>query len=125
MHTSNKEKTEIIKLWWFKKRTEYNKGLVISGFIAFVLYCIIGPIILEPRVEFEVTLFTTLFQGIAYLMAMALANVFYTLGSVTDLLLNKANSNTFRETLFSLGYWLSVSLPPFFIVSIMLYFLIK
>lgn len=76
MYIRNNEDVEGIKEWWFKKRSEYNKGLIIGGFIAFVLYCLLGAIIIEPREEFEVTLFTTLFQGIAYLIAMGLANIF-------------------------------------------------
>jgi hypothetical protein len=125
MYIRNNEDVEGIKEWWFKKRSEYNKRLIIGGFIAFVLYCLLGTIIIEPREEFEVTLFTTLFQGIAYLIAMGLANIFYTLGSITDLLFNITNSNSFRERLFALGYWFSVLIPPVFISSIMIYFLTK
>jgi hypothetical protein len=125
MYIRNNEDVEGIKEWWFKKRSEYNKGLIIGGFIAFVLYCLLGAIIIEPREEFEVTLFTTLFQGIAYLIAMGLANIFYTLGSITDLLFNITNSNSFRERLFASGYWFSVLLPSAYILSIMLYFLTR
>jgi hypothetical protein len=46
-----------------------------------------------------------------YLIAMVLANLLYTLGSITDLLFNKTNSQAFRELLFALGYWFSVIIP--------------
>jgi hypothetical protein len=87
MYIRTNEDVEGIKEWWFKKRSEYNKGLIIGGFIAFVLYCLLGVLIIEPREEFEVTLFTTLFQTIAYLLVMGLANAIYTLGSIIDLYL--------------------------------------
>ena len=120
MYTNNVD-VEIIRLWWFNKRYEYNKGLVMGGIIAFILYCILGFIIIEPRQEFELTLFTILYQGIAYIMLMALANVFYTLGSIADLLFNKSNSTKFREHLFVAGYWFSTLLPSLFVLGIMIY----
>jgi len=120
-----KEDIKTTKLWWFKKRHDYNKGLVIGGTIAFILYFVLGCIVIEPHQEFEVTLFTTIFQGIAYLIAMALANVFYSLGSIADLLFNRTNSNSFRERLFAFGYWVSVLSPSIFIIIIMYYFLIN
>jgi len=125
MYIRNNEEVEGIKKWWFKKRSKYNKGLIIGGFFALVLYFLLGVIIIEPREELEATLFTTLFQGIAYLIAIGLANIFYTLGSITDLLFNITNSNSFRERLFASGYWFSVLLPSVFISSIMLYILTR
>jgi hypothetical protein len=110
--------------WWWSKRCEYNKGLVISGFIAFVLYCILGPIIIAPHEEFEETIFEMAFQGVGYLIMMAIANAFYTLGWLTDILFNKSNSPRFRERLFALGYWFSFALPILVILSVMVRFLI-
>jgi len=110
------------KLWWFNKRLQYNKGLLISGFIAFLLYCILGDIFIEPHEEFEETIFVMAFQGFFYLIIIGIANIFYTLGSLIDIAFNKSNSQRFRERLFNLGYWFSFSLPILMILSIMLRF---
>jgi len=115
---------ETAKRWWFNKRGEYNKGLIIAGFIAFVLYCVLGPIVIAPHEEFEETLFEMAFQGVGYIVMMCIANLFYTLGWIVDISFNKSNSQVFRERLFSLGYWFSFSLPILLILSIMVRFLI-
>ena len=113
----------ITKQWWSSKRIKYNKGLLIAGVVAFILYCTLGPIFIAPHaVEFEETIFEMAFQGVAYLVMMVIANVFYTLGSLIDLSLNTNNSQPFRERLFALGYWFSVVLPSLIILSIILRF---
>ena len=118
--------TEILsaaKQWWWRNRLKYNIGLIIAGFIAFMLYCILGPIIIEPHEEFEETIFQIAFQGFAYLIMMGIANIFYTLGWAIDSSFNKNNSQIFRERLFAVGYWFSFALPILFILSIMVRFL--
>ena len=118
--------TEILsaaKQWWWRMRLKYNIGLMIAGFIAFLLYCILGPIIIAPHEEFEETLFAMAFQGIAYLIMMGLANIFYTLGWMIDSSYNTSNSQLFRKRLFWLGYWFSFALPILFILSVMVRFL--
>ncbi len=110
--------------WWESKRCNYNKGLIIAGFIAFLLYCILGEIIIARYEEFEETVFEIAFQGGAYFMMMILANVVYTLGWMLDLLFNSNNSQHFRERLFALGYWFSFALPILLILSVMVRFLI-
>jgi hypothetical protein len=112
------------KQWWWSKRCKYNKGLIIAGFIAFLLYCILGPIIIAPHEEFEETIFEMAFQGVAYLLMMGIANVFYTLGWIIDISFNKSNSQNFRERLFALGYWFSFSIPILIILMVMVRFLI-
>jgi hypothetical protein len=112
------------KQWWLHNRYKYNKGLVIAGVIAFLLYCILGPIFIAPHEEFEVTIFEMAFQGMAYLMMMVIANVFYTLGWIIDISFNKKNSQLFRDRLFALGYWFSFSLPILLILSVMVRFYI-
>jgi hypothetical protein len=114
----------ISKKWWWSKRCQYNKGLILAGFIAFLLYCILGPIIIAPHEEFEETLFEMIFQGGAYLFMMFIANVLYTLGWIVDISVNINNSQSFREWLFTLGYWFSFSLPILLILSVMIRFLI-
>jgi len=112
------------KEWWWSKRLKYNKGLLIAGFIAFMLYCFLGPIIIAPHEEFEETLFTIAFQGFGYIVMMGIANLFYTLGWIADISFNKSKSLQFRERLFALGYWFSFALPILLILSVMVRFLI-
>jgi hypothetical protein len=123
MDTTSVNRTAVTKQWWSSKRIKYNKGLLIAGFVALILYCTLGPIFIAPHaVEFEETIFEMAFQGVAYLIMMIIANVFYTLGSLIDISLNTNNSQRFRNRLFSLGYWFSVALPSLIILSIMLRF---
>ncbi len=120
----NIENLSVSKKWWWSKRCKYNKGLIIAGFIAFLLYCILGPIIIAPHEEFEETIFEMAFQGGAYLYMMVAANAIYSLGWVIDIVFNKSHSQRFRERLFALGYWFSFSLPILLILSVMARFLI-
>lgn len=110
--------------WWWSQRSKYNRGLIISGFIAFLLYNFLGELIIAKYEEFEETIFEMAFQDGIYLFFMIMANLFYTLGWIIDSLFNKSNSSHFREKLFALGYWSSFALPILFILSIMLKFLI-
>jgi len=120
----NTEDREAVRNWWLINRLKYNKGLIIAGFIAFTLYCILGPIIIAPHEEFEVTLIVMVFQGTAYVLMICIANVFYSMGWIIDLSFNKSNNQRFRQRLFALGYWFSVSLPNLLILSVMARFLI-
>ena len=120
---TNEDKS-VSKKWWWDKRCKYNKGLIIAGFIAFMFYCILGPIIITPHEEFEETIFTMFFQGIVYLVIVGVANFFYTLGWVVDVLYNRGNNQRFRERLFALGYWFSFAPPILLVLSAMAVFLI-
>jgi hypothetical protein len=61
--------------------------------------------------EFEITIFTTAFQGVGYLFMMALANVCYFLGPLSERIVRPTNTATYRKTAFRLGFWFSVLLP--------------
>ncbi|MCU7619140.1 hypothetical protein NZ698_18325 [Chryseobacterium sp. PBS4-4] len=109
--SSNLTKLEI-KEWWSDKRGIYSLGLILSGIIAFILYVIVGVNLIMPYDEdFDITLFTIVFQGIGYLIMIVFANLFYSLGVTRDLNYNKENTNDFRKNLFNLGFGSSVSLP--------------
>lgn len=107
------------KEWWASRRLKYNIGLVIAGITAFILYVILGSTLIMPYDEnFEITLFTTIFQGIGYLFMMFVANLFYNLGHVADKMFNKNNDEQFRKRLFNYGYWFSFGLP--FLIPLMI-----
>lgn len=105
--------------WWADRRLKYNKGLVVAGLFAFLLYAIVGSLLIKD--DFEITLFTTAFQGIGYLFMIGVANMFYGLGPLVDRLYNRQNDEGFRQRLFDFGYWFSFVLPfsiPLLIVVI-------
>ena len=66
---------------------------------------------LPPDVEYEVTIFTVLFQGIGYLFMIAVANVFYGLGPWSERVLHPRDPERYRRICFRLGFWFSVLLP--------------
>lgn len=114
------------KKWWRKRRYRYNVGLVLAGIIAFILYVIVGASLIMPYdPRFEITLFTTAFQGITYLVIMLLANLFYNLGYWVDKLYNKNNSEGFRQKLFNIGFWFSFGLPFLIPLSLMIQYFIE
>lgn len=60
--------------WWEARRLRYNVGLVVAGLLAFIAYAVLGSMLLSDDPDFEVTIFATFFQGIAYLFMIAPVN---------------------------------------------------
>jgi hypothetical protein len=118
--TTEEEIQQKIKTWWASRRRKYNMGLLLAGILAFILYAILGMTLIAPYDnEFEITLFTTFFQGVGYLLMIGIANLFYGLGPYVDRRYNKKDDQIFRQRLFNLGYWGSFALPfliPLFIL---------
>ncbi len=108
-------------VWWAKKRWKYNKGLIVSGIAAFVAYVLFGSWLIMPYdQDFEITLFTTFFQGIGYLFMILIANICYGLGPLVDAAINPDADPRSRLRLFNLGFWFSCVLPfliPVWIVN--------
>jgi hypothetical protein len=98
--------------WWQSKRLRYNVALAIAGFSAFVMYAIEWGIWRDrmPR-EAEFTIVTLIVQAVAYVVVMIIANVFYTLGAVAELIIKPRNIQRFRDSSFRAGFWFSVALP--------------
>lgn len=111
MNTIGKHIIKHREEWWASRRLKYNKGLVIAATSAFILYAILGSVMIPPEEDFEVTAFSIFFQGIGYLVMMGVANLLYNLGEFTDHLFNAKNDDKFRLRIFNLGYWFSVGLP--------------
>ncbi len=86
--------------WWQSQRWKYNIGMLVAGPTAFVLYAIATWIWVPMP---EITLFTMLFQGIGYLFAMGLANLFYFLGPLGEMLVSLRKRAAYRRVVFSLG----------------------
>lgn len=96
--------------WWASRRLRYNLALVAVGILAFIGYATIVWSFPERLPDAEITLFTILFQGAAYLLAMAIANVCYFLGPLSERMLKPSNVDTYRKVTYGLGLWFSVLL---------------
>jgi hypothetical protein len=59
----------------------------------------------------EITLFTTAFQAAGYLFMMAVANVCYLAGPLSESLVKPTNLDRYRRITYWLGFWFSVLLP--------------
>ena len=99
--------------WWAAHRLRYNIGLLVGGSLGFIGYAIAVDrcINLHTPGDWEITLFTTAFQGVAYLAAVVLANLCYYLGPWSEGLLHPSNVAIYRKITFRLGFWFSVLLP--------------
>jgi len=112
--------------WWEAKRLKYNVGLVIAGLTAFITYVVLASFLIAPYDhDFEITLFTTLFQGIGYLIMMVIANLFFNLGHFADKHYNTTNSDTYRKRLFNFGFWFSVGLPFLILILVVISYLVR
>lgn len=96
--------------WWSARRLRYNAGLFVAGILAFIAYAVVGTL-LPPDAEFEITVFTTLFQGIGYLFMIGVANLCYSLGPWSEQIVEPQDPERYRRICFALGFWFSVLLP--------------
>lgn len=101
--------------WWEGRRLRYNIGLAVAGWTAWALAAM-AIWTLTPLLPFrtdnpEVTLFTVLIQGILYLLVMAVANLFYLLGPLSEAVLRPVDVDGYRRRMFGLGFWFSAALP--------------
>jgi hypothetical protein len=97
--------------WWEARRLRYNRGLVVGGILAFIAYSFVGTMLLPDSADFEVTIFTTFFQGVGYLIMIGVANLFFFLGPVSERVVNPINPERYRNICYCMGYWFSVLLP--------------
>jgi hypothetical protein len=61
--------------------------------------------------DIEITLFTIVFQGFGYLVAMGVANALFGLGAFSERLFRPENPERWRRRCFLLGLCFSVLLP--------------
>jgi hypothetical protein len=107
--------------WWRERRKQYNIGLIVAGVLAFASYAAVVHWRNLSGVArgIDVTLFTMLFQGVGYLIMMAVANILYFSGPRLELALNPDNVSRYRRITFGCGFWCSVFLP--FTVPLLLF----
>jgi hypothetical protein len=86
---------------------------VTAGLLAFVCYVLVVDrgIAIGTMPDAEITLFTTAFQGVGYLFMMAVANVFYFAGPLSESLIKPQNIDRYRRVTFQIGLSFSVLLP--------------
>ncbi len=112
INDSNIDKQIPTMNWWNKKRIKYNIGLIKSGFLAFICYALVVQFMIIPKDPYaEITHFTTLFQGVGYLIMMLIANIFFFLGPITESIVKPIDVDRFRKRTFGFGYWFSFILP--------------
>ena len=101
------------RTWWEQHRLRYNVGLVVAGVLAFICYVISVDrgISAGTMPGAEITLFTTIFQGMGYLIMMGIANLCYFAGPLSEVVLRPKNIERFRRITFGFGFWFSVLLP--------------
>ena len=107
-------KSDSRKEWWRKKRLNYNIGLILSGILAFILYLIVVEFVVlksEKIWHGELTIFTIFMQGIGYLILIGIANLFYYLGPISELLIKPKNAENYRILGYRFGYWFSCGIP--------------
>jgi hypothetical protein len=104
--------------WWESRRLRYNLGLAVAGWVAWGM----TELTLRSLTPYTQTITGTaeanwvsrmLYQGVAYLIFMAVANLFYLSGPVAEKLMQPADITGFRRRMFGLGFWFSVALPFF------------
>jgi len=120
MEMDNTQQSLTTWQWWAARRGRYNIGLIVSGIMAFICYATVVWTFRIP--EAEVTLFTTLIQGLGYLVMMGVANVFYFLGPIAERVISPTDPLPFRLLTYRMGFWVSVSFP--FIIPALLLILV-
>ena len=105
--------------WWEQRRLAYNICLIAAGLLAFACYAAVGWTRCTANLDFEITAFTTFFQALGYLAAIAIANVSYFLGPISEHLIQPSNPSHYRRTVFAIGVIFSVALP--FLIPTALY----
>jgi len=115
--------TESAAQWWSARRLRYNVALVLAGLGAFILYVVLIWSFEERMNQAEVTAFTVGFQASGYLVAMAVANVCYFLGPLSERVVKPADLNSYRTVVYNLGLWFSVALP-FLVPAVIVYVIV-
>lgn len=106
-------------LWWAGRRMLYNVGLAASGIITYFLPLTICLTFADGPGDCEITILTPfhlLFQSFMLLVMLAIANVLYYLGPLSERMFKPRDVDRYRKVCFGLGFWFSVSLPPGFII---------
>ncbi len=105
--------------WWSARRRQYTISLLAAGAIAFLFY--VAAVEFRCRYDpgAEITIFTTLIQGFAFLIGVGIANLLYNLGPVLESRIGDRDRDTYRRRAFRAGLWFSVALP--FVIPVLVW----
>lgn len=98
--------------WWQARRLRYNLILAVGGWAAYAAavganYAFGHPVWRDWRGGLGMTLFL----GVAYLIVMGFANVFYLLGPAVESWVRPADVERYRRNAFAMGAWGSLIVP--------------
>jgi len=105
--------------WWSVRRRQYTVFLLAAGAIAFLLYVAAVEFRCSDDPDAEITIFTTLVQGFAFVIAVGIANLFFNLGPVLETRIGNRDRETYRRRAFRAGLWFSVALP--FVIPVLVW----
>lgn len=97
--------------WWESRRLRYNIGLAIAGALAWALFAIEASLLTD---WFSLSVSVTLAQGLAWLVAMGVANLAFFLGPVSERIFKPDDPDAYRRRIFGLGFWFSMAVPFLF-----------
>ena len=97
--------------WWESRRLRYNIGLAIAGALAWALFAIEASLLTD---WFSISVSVTLAQGLAWLVAMGVANLAYFLGPVSERVFKPDDPDAYRRRIYGLGFWFSMAVPFLF-----------
>lgn len=100
-----------VNRWWWLKRMQYNKGLLIGGAVTYILCVFVATAFINPINDYTTIGYASVAFAALYLIYMVVANALFTLGWVADIAFNRNNDDSFRDIIFTCGYWLSVLFP--------------
>jgi hypothetical protein len=102
--------TDTASSWWATRRLRYNVLLLVAAPVSGT--CLLAVWwLFEARLPcLEVTLFSLMFGGLLFGVGLALANLCYYLGPLSEKLLRPANVRAFRRVAFCLGVAFSLLL---------------
>ena len=97
--------------WWESRRLRYNIGLAIAGALAWAMFAIEASLLTD---WFSLSASVTLAQGLAWLVAMGVANLGFFLGPVSERIIKPDDPDAYRRRIYGLGFWFSIAVPFLF-----------
>ena len=97
--------------WWEKRRFLYNAGLIVAGMASLTLRAAILELSNCRLEEQNLSPLTLVYAAAAYLAAMGLANLTYSLAPVVEERLHPDHPKQFRIWAFGLFFAVSFVLP--------------
>ncbi|HEY1448658.1 MAG TPA: hypothetical protein VGF33_08975 [Caulobacteraceae bacterium] len=98
--------------WWQSRRLGYNLALAAAGWAAYGLnVALFYGFRRTLWQDWPHAVSMTLLLGVAFLVLIGAANVFYLLGPAVESAVKPADPARFRRTAYSMGFWGSVALP--------------